>query len=180
MQIVTSALIDENNNNETNSNDQTPESGFFLSPSTISGRSSDVSNFAVTAANSYGKLEFTDPNDFGGQILFTDLSDVSVSPSDNDILVWDNNNSEWTNQNTVELTTLIAGSNTSTVDIESSNIGFFDQSPTSRPAVDGSDTTNFSANSSSATDGGASTYDGYTVGGIIKNLAAIGLINQTP
>lgn len=93
IQVVTSLLIDENNNAATAADAQTPASGLFIAPSTVAGRLADVSGFLVTSENEYGKLEFSDPDGF---LSLDQLSDVTITAvATNDLLAY--NGTLWVN-----------------------------------------------------------------------------------
>ena len=93
LQVVTSLVIAENNNAETNSTSETNASGLFVTPSTVTGRSADVTGFLVTSLNDLGKLEFSDPDGF---LSLDQLSDVVItSPAANEFLIY--NGTSWVN-----------------------------------------------------------------------------------
>lgn len=93
LRVNTKILINESNNSDTNADSQTPGSGLFIKPSTVIGRSANVTGFLVTSSNETGKLEFSDPDGF---LALGDLSDVTLtSPVENNLLSYDG--TEWVN-----------------------------------------------------------------------------------
>lgn len=71
IKVVSSMLANEENNSGTNATTETPSSGMFMTPSTVAGRSADVTGFLVTAENELGKFEWSDPEGF---LNFDDLA----------------------------------------------------------------------------------------------------------
>lgn len=67
----TSVAIDEQNNASTNATNDTPQSGLFITPSTISGRLADVTGMVVAAMTSQGKLGFVSTDDIEPNITPT-------------------------------------------------------------------------------------------------------------
>lgn len=115
LRIVTSAKISESNNEDDNANTETPGSGFFMTPSTITGRTADVTGFLVTAENELGKFEWSDPDGF---LSLGQLSDVTLtSPATNNLLSF--NGTEWVNTNDITVTsvTYTKGTETQQTDI---------------------------------------------------------------
>jgi len=94
--ILTSLVIDEHNNAETNATTNTPTSGVFLTPSTVAGRPADISGYVAAAATELGKIEWISPATLGAGISLDDLSDVELTdPADTEYLVFDGTN--WVN-----------------------------------------------------------------------------------
>lgn len=107
IQVETSFLIDENNASGTYANAETPGSGLFISPSTVTGRLADITGFLVTSENEYGKVVFSDPDGF---LSLNQLSDVTLTtPAEFDVLYYDGD--EWVNGtvNPTGTATLVAG-----------------------------------------------------------------------
>lgn len=105
LQVITSSLIDENNNARVGANAETPGSGFFMKPSTVTGRLADITDFIVTSANEYGKFEWTAPEALAGTFQLGDISNVSFTGvANNNIIKFDQASSKWINSTTVTLT----------------------------------------------------------------------------
>ena len=170
LQIITSLVVPEQNNADSNADDETPQSGLFLVPSpNVPDRATDITGYFVTVADANGKLQLSDSD---GLVSLATLSDVTLTtPAANDVLTYDG--AEWVNGTTVTLTSVTstdAAFGTATTDL----IGFYGTAAIAQPAVSAVDTT-FVANTSGITDGTA-TYLGYTVEGIVTNLQALGLL----
>lgn len=95
LKLQTSINIDEYNNASVDANLETSSSGIFLSPSIdVLGRPMDITGFVVTAANEYGKLEFSN---LSTTLSLEDLSDVIITaPINGDRLMFDG--TDWINQ----------------------------------------------------------------------------------
>lgn len=103
IKIITSLVVDESNNNQDDATAETPQSGLFVTPSTVTGRTADVTGFLITAENSYGKLEFSDPDGF---ISLDELSDVVITAeATNNVLTY--NGTNWVNVDDVTLDSAI-------------------------------------------------------------------------
>lgn len=59
VRVNTKLLIDESNNSDDNADSQTPGSGLFIKPSTVTGRTANVTGFLLASSNESGKVEFT-------------------------------------------------------------------------------------------------------------------------
>jgi hypothetical protein len=93
LQVLSSILINEYNAAGVNVDSSWAQKGVFLSPSEIVGRPDDITGYIVTAANEYGKLDFSDPD---GLLSLTQLSDVTITtPALNEVLLYDG--TEWVN-----------------------------------------------------------------------------------
>lgn len=98
LRVVTSLMVDESNNDMDDATIETPQSGLFISPSVIAGRD-PVTGFLVTAENTYGKLEFSDPTGF---LSLDQLSDVVItSEATNNVLTY--NGTNWVNVDDITL-----------------------------------------------------------------------------
>lgn len=98
LQVITSVQLNENNNARIGADDETPGSGFFLSPSSVTGRSADITGFILTSANEYGKFDWSSPASVGGSIALNDLSDVVITtPLNNQRLIYDTASLHWIN-----------------------------------------------------------------------------------
>ena len=124
IQIITSAQINENNNEQEGATDLTPGSGLFMSPSEVEDRPADITDCIVTAANEYGKFQWTTPAALGDTILFGDLGDVTfTSLQNNQAVVYNSATENWINTSSLSLTgitltgTLAANAITSTTTI---------------------------------------------------------------
>lgn len=93
LQVLSSILISEYNAAGVNVDSSWAQKGVFLSPSEIVGRPDDITGYIVTAANEYGKLDFSDPD---GLLSLNQLSDVVITtPALNEVLLYDG--TEWVN-----------------------------------------------------------------------------------
>jgi hypothetical protein len=102
-QAITSMQTNENNDARTGADIETPGSGFFLSPSAVPDRPTDITGCILTSADEYGKFQWTTPTTLGGSIQLNDLSNVLItSPVTNNILKY--NGTKWANSTTVTLT----------------------------------------------------------------------------
>jgi hypothetical protein len=96
LQVVSKYVIDESNNGETGATASTPLRGLFIIPSTVAGRADDITGFVATAATELGKVQWTDPNEFGESIDLGDLGDVDLTaPANTEFLQFDG--ASWVN-----------------------------------------------------------------------------------
>lgn len=100
--IITSIVIPEFNNASVSSNQETPLSGLFVTPSIVFGRASDITGYCLVASNELGKLEYAD---IGTLISLNDLSNVIITAPVNGQLLAFDGSADWINQ-TVELNNL--------------------------------------------------------------------------
>jgi hypothetical protein len=107
LQAITSMQVAEYNNDEVGASPQTDGSGFFLSPSTVTGRAADITGFILVSADEDGKFEWSSPATVGASIHLTDLADVTItSPLNNQRLIYDSVSSNWINAVTTAVTQL--------------------------------------------------------------------------
>lgn len=58
--IITSLVVGEHADNNDNANNATTTSGIFITPSVVSGRPSDITDYVISASDEYGKFSFVE------------------------------------------------------------------------------------------------------------------------
>lgn len=159
--IKTSLVVNEENNSKENANVSTPESGLFLSPSTVDARTADITGFFVTSANSLGKLEFTDPD---GAFSLNSLSDVDLDTvAEDNILTYDGTN--WVNSTDITVESLSA----------TTTVGFYGTTPVAQQ-TDAVGEAAFAENVGGTAVNDDSTFGGYTIGQVVQALQNYGIL----
>ena len=60
IEITTSLVVGENDDNSDNFNEETKTSGFFLTPSIVDERPDDITGYVLSSQNQYGKVIYTE------------------------------------------------------------------------------------------------------------------------
>lgn len=173
-QVITSFLIDENNNGMDDADDLTPGSGFFMMPSTVAARDADTTGYIVTAATTDGKLEFTDPNTFGASILLSNLGDVTFATAAVVNNTLRHNGTVWVNSAIMTVDDLTTSGVNTFGDATTDLVGFYGATPIAQPTIS-TVATPFDAGSSNLTNGTA-THGGWTGSGLVTTLITLGLL----